>query len=252
VLAAASVGLFSLMALALLHDLHPEVPAEAIPTMFAGVIAGGLASAAGFATTLLAVVRPFDPAQLRLRPGRETRLTLAMVVVGTLTLGQALDSAVVLLGLEERGTPALIRRALEGAAGARLVAAVIVVGVLVGLVEEAFFRGYMQTGLRARWPPWAAVLVTSAAFALLHVDWVALDVLHAGLVLALGLWLGFATERSDSALPAVAAHVINNSVYTLQSALDVTVEGVGANLALGAACAVVFAGCAAGVARGPR
>lgn len=202
--------------------------------------------------TLLVVVRPLDPALLRLRPGRETGSTLALVILGTLTLSQALDSAVALLGLDALGTPALIRRALAGAAGAQLFAAVVVLGVLVGIAEETFFRGYMQSALRARWPPWAAVLGTSMAFALLHIDWISLEVLHASLVLALGLWLGFATERLDGALPAVAAHVVNNSVFTLQAAFGLTVEGVGPNLWLGAVCAIVFGGCAAGVARVPR
>jgi membrane protease YdiL (CAAX protease family) len=166
-----------------------------LPATLPGLMAGGLASAAAFVVTLLVVVRPFDPARLRLRPGRETSLTLALVIVGTLALGQALDSTVTLLGLGELATPALIRRALTGAAGAPLFAAVVVLGVMVGIAEEAFFRGYMQSALRARWPPWAAVLATSMAFALLHLDWVRLEAVHASLVLALGLWLGFATER---------------------------------------------------------
>jgi uncharacterized protein len=216
------------------------------------LIAGGLASAAAFVVTLLVVVRPFDPARLRLRPGRETRLTLGLVIVGTLALGQALDSTVTLLGLGELATPALIRRALTGAAGAPLFAAVVVFGFMVGIAEEAFFRGYMQSSLGARWPSWAAVVATSMAFALLHLDWVRLEAVYASLVLALGLWLGFATERTDSVLPAAAAHVINNIVFTLQAALGITVEGVGPNLGLGAACTVMFAGCAAGVARVPR
>lgn len=239
------------MALLILHDPEATVPGEEIPTTTAGLIAGGLASASGFAVTLLVVVRPLDPAPLRLRPGRETGVTLALVIAGTLTLGQALDSAVTLLGLDALGAPALIRRALAGAAGGQLFAAVVVLGVLVGIAEEAFFRGYMQSALRARWPPWAAVLATSMAFALLHIDWVSLEALHATLVLALGLWMGFATERLDSALPAVAAHVINNIVFTLQAAFGLTVEGVGLNLWLGTACVVAFAACAAGVARVP-
>jgi membrane protease YdiL (CAAX protease family) len=228
------------------------VAGEEIPATLAGLIAGGLASASGFAVTLLTVVRPLDPASIRLRPGRETRLTLAMVVVGTLTLSQALDSALTLLGLDALGTPALIRRVLAGAAGPQLFMAVVVLGILVGIAEEAFFRGYMQSALRARWPPWAAVLGTSLAFALLHVDWVSLEIVHASLVLALGLWLGFVTERLDSALPAVAAHVVNNIVFTLEAASGFTVKGIGPNLWLGVACVLVFAGCVAAVARVPR
>jgi membrane protease YdiL (CAAX protease family) len=251
-LATAAIVLFSLLALLVLHEHEPGVPGEDIPATLPGLIAGGLASASGFAVTMLVVVRPLDLALIRLRPGRETGLTLALVILGTLTLSQALDSALTLLGRDALGTPALIRGVLADAAGAQLFAAVVVLGVLVGIAEEAFFRGYMQSALRARWPPWAAVLGTSMAFALLHVDWIGLEAVHAALVLALGLWLGFATERLDGALPAVAAHVVNNIVFTLQAATGLTVKGPGPNLWLGLACLLVFAGCLAVVARVPR
>jgi membrane protease YdiL (CAAX protease family) len=251
VLATAAIVLFSLLALLALHEHELGVAGEEIPATLSGLIAGGLASASGFAVTLLAVVRPLDPALIRFRPGRETRLTLATVIVGTLTLSQALDSVLALLGLDAMGTPALIRQVLAGAAGPQLFVAVIVLGILVGTAEEAFFRGYMQTALRARWPPWGAVVGTSLAFALLHVDWVSLEIVHASLVLTLGLWLGFATERLDSALPAVAAHVLNNIVFTLEAASGFAVKGTGPNLLVGVACALVFAGCVVGLARVP-
>jgi hypothetical protein len=49
----------------------------------------------------------------------------------------------------------------------------------------------------------------------------------------------------------VAAHVVNNIVFTLQAASGLTVKGLGPNLWLGVACALVFAGCVVVVARVP-
>jgi len=206
-----------------------------------------MASSAALIVTLLIVARPLAAAPLRLVPGRETADQLAAMVVGTLALGQALDSATLLAGLANRGAMAVIRRAIEGAAGPDLFAAVVVIGVLAGSAEEVFFRGYMQTRLRERWPAATAVVVTSVAFGLLHLEWI-----HAALALGLGLWLGFVTERAGSALPAVTAHVINNTVFTLLTATVGTPQDRTLNMALLTGSAVIFFGCALWVWRGPR
>src|SRR5262245_61070698 len=141
---------------------------------------------------------------------------------------------------------AVIRRAIEGAAGPDLFAAVIVIGVLAGSAEEVFFRGYMQGRLRERFTPPTAIAVTSAAFALLHLEWI-----HVGLALALGLWLGFITEHAGSALPAVAAHVINNALFTLLTAALGPLEDRALNATLLTASLVVFLGCAVWIRRRP-
>jgi membrane protease YdiL (CAAX protease family) len=161
------------------------------------------------------------------------------MIVGTLALGQILDSATMLAGLANKGAMAVIRRAIEGAAGPELFAAVVIIGVLAGSAEEVFFRGYMQTRLRERWPPAVAVVVTSVAFGLLHLEW-----LHAAMALALGLWLGFVTERAGSALPAIAAHVVNNVVFTVLTATVGTLQDRTLNMALLTGSAVIFFGCA--------
>jgi hypothetical protein len=143
-----------------------------------------------------------------------------------------------LAGLGQHGSMAAIRRALLGATGSDLFVAVIVIGVLAGGAEEVFFRGWMQTRLREHWPAARAVVVTSVAFGLMHLEW-----LHAALAVALSLWLGFVTEQTGSALPAVAAHVINNAVFTLLTASAGTVTGFEPNALLLLASAAVFLGC---------
>lgn len=238
-LAAFSIVSFSLVAMIMVKAALPDMSEREIFDGLPGLLAGGMASSLALLVTVLVVARPVDPARLRLMPGRETGDQLAAMILGTLALGQALDSATILAGQANRGALAVIRRALEGAAGPELFAAVVIIGVLAGSAEEVFFRGYMQTRLRERWPPALAVVVTSVAFGLLHLEW-----LHAGLALALGLWLGFITERAGSALPAIAAHVVNNVVFTVLTATFGTFQGRALNMALLTGSAVIFFGCA--------
>src|SRR5205085_7760395 len=135
----------------------------------------------------------------------ERGVDLAAAIVGMLALGQGVDSVAMLAGLAQRGTMPAIRRALMGAEGGELFAAVVVLGLLAGAAEELFFRAYMQTRLRRAWRPGPAILVTSAAFALLHMEWI-----HAAMAFVLGLYLGALTERAGSALPALACPVVNH------------------------------------------
>ena len=83
-----------------------------------------------------------------------------------------------------------------------------------------------------------AVAATSACFGLMHIEW-----LHALLAFLLALYLGFITELSGSALPAVVAHVVNNTLFTLLTALGGTVSAFAPNVALLVAGVVVFVGC---------
>jgi membrane protease YdiL (CAAX protease family) len=230
---------FSLVAALLLRAAFPELPEREVFDGLPGILASAIASAAALVVTLLIVARPVDPVRLRLMPGRETGAQLGAMIVGTLALGQALDSVTVLTGLANRGAMAVIRRAIESATGPDLFAAVVVIGVLAGSAEEMFFRGYMQGRLRERFTPAVAVVITSVAFALLHLEWI-----HAGMALVLGLWLGFVTEQAGSALPAVAAHVINNALFTLLTALIGNIDDRALNMMFLAASSVIFLGCA--------
>jgi membrane protease YdiL (CAAX protease family) len=239
---AAFVGIVAaaLVAALVVHDLYPDLSPQVVLQGLPGLVAGGLASSSVLALTVLVVTRPFQPAALRLLPGRERGVDLAAMLAGTLALGQMLDSASMLAGVGQRGSMALIRRALEGAAGPELFNAVIVIGVMASAAEELFFRGYMQTRLRGHWPAWAAVAATSAAFALLHLEW-----LHVLLALVLGLYFGALTEMTGSALPAVACHVVNNVVFIILTALGGSVEGFRPNVVLLSVSVPVFVACLA-------
>src|SRR5712691_6944870 len=244
VLAFVAIIAFTIVAAVALRALYPDLAEAELFSGLHGLLAGGVASSVALGFTVLSVSRPLDLARLRLHPGRETGRDLVAIVVGTLALGQALDSLTMVAGLGQRGSMAVIREALQGVGGPDLFAAVLVIGIMAGAAEEVFFRGYMQTRLREAWPPAPAIATTALAFALLHLEW-----LHAVLALMLGLWLGFVTERMGSALPAVTAHVINNTVFTVLTATLGSVTAFGPNVALAVGSAAIFAVCVAFLAR---
>ena len=234
-----TVILASLAALGALRAAYPDLPDTELLAGVTGLLAGGLASSTALVLTVALVSQPFEPAAMRLVPGRESGVDLAAAVVGMLALGQTLDSVTMLVGAGRQGTMSAVRRALTGVEGGELFAAVVVLGVMAGGAEELFFRGYMQTRLRVAWRPGPAILATSAAFALLHMEWI-----HAAMALVLGLYLGALTERAGSALPAIVCHVVNNSVFTVATALTGTVDDRRVNALLLGASAVVFVACA--------
>jgi membrane protease YdiL (CAAX protease family) len=244
--AVAGIVATTILAIELLRSAYPDVPDAALVRSLPGLLVGALAASSGLLLTLLLVVRPLDAARLRLRPGWETGPTLAVMILGVLALSQALDSVTRLTGLTEHGSLGLLRKVLERAGGIDLFAAVVVLGVVAGGAEEIFFRGYMQWRLREHWSARAAILATSVCFALLHGDVAAT---HAVAALALGLYLGFVAEISGSTLPAIVCHVVNNVVYTLQTALGLVLVGRDANVAGVAIGAALFVACVLWVRR---
>lgn len=237
--AAAVAGIFAVSGLAIvaLVSAYPDVPEQTLLRSLPALLAGSVAASTALLLTIVLVVRPLEPGALRLQPGWESGRALGMMVIGILALGQALDSLTTLVGLGDRSAIATIRSVLQQAAGADLFGAVIVIGVLAGTAEEIFFRGYMQTRLRQRWSAPVAIAATSLCFSVLHID---PSGLHVALAFALSLYLGFVTELTGSALPAIVCHVVNNIVYTLQTALGGTVSDTRTNVVLAAVGGALF------------
>jgi membrane protease YdiL (CAAX protease family) len=237
--AAAVAGIFAVSGVAIvaLVSAYPDVPEQTLLRSLPALLAGSVAASTALLLTIVLVVRPLEPATLRLQPGWESGRALGMMVIGILALGQSLDSVTTLAGLGDRTAMATIRSVLQQAAGADLFGAVIVIGVLAGTAEEIFFRGYMQTRLRQRWSAPVAIPVTSVCFSVLHVD---PSGIHVVLAFALSLYLGFVAELTGSVLPAIVCHVVNNIVYTLQTALGGTVTDTRTNVVLAAVGAALF------------
>lgn len=102
----------------------------------------------------------------------------------------------------------LMRMWSEGSRGASA-AWVLCIALVPGIVEECFFRGFVQRTLLRAWRPAQAIAVTSVLFGLAHVE--APAVVFAALI---GAWLGIVAWRTGSVALSIAMHVLLNGAWT--------------------------------------
>ncbi len=98
----------------------------------------------------------------------------------------------------------------EGVLGVGLL--ILFVGLMPGLSEELFFRGYVRVGLGRRFGLFITIFLPAVIFAAIHGD-----LMHATVVLPLGLWFGGLALWSRSVIPAIIAHAINNLFSVLNA-----------------------------------
>ena len=81
-------------------------------------------------------------------------------------------------------------------------------GLAASFIEEAFYRGFLQTLWVRKWGPWVAIPLTSLLFALSHLfvapSWLRVATFFPGLV------MGLLRHRNGSILPAVVYHAVCN------------------------------------------
>lgn len=96
------------------------------------------------------------------------------------------------------------------AASPGLVGGVVAIGAIVTapLGEELLFRGVVYGRLVIAHGTLLAVLASSAAFGLFH-----MDPAHGLMAALVGLWLGLVRASGASVWPAVAGHALNNAVW---------------------------------------
>jgi sodium transport system permease protein len=85
--------------------------------------------------------------------------------------------------------------------------AVLSLVVLPAVCEELAFRGFILTGLRRRYRPWAAIGLSSFLFALYH-----MNVFQLLPTFLLGVVLALLTVRSGSVVPAMVLHLLHNGL----------------------------------------
>jgi len=184
-------------------------------------------------------VMAFSAAKLSPQPLGE-RLTLTRgpfaiwhwMVLAMATPAVGFITSIILSQLtRDRGTNMeTMQQVFRAHTGAFFYVIVAMVGILPGICEELFFRGYVQTRLLARFPPLVAIGATSLLFSIAH-----LDPLHAVAVFPLGVWLGIIAWQSRSIWPSVIGHTINNSaavVLTQFAGNPKTPPSVGATIVL--------------------
>jgi len=89
--------------------------------------------------------------------------------------------------------------------------ALVIIGAAVA--EELFFRGFVFAGLRQSMPLWAAALVSSTLWALLHLSSGDLGVV--AILFAFGVVLCWLYERSGTLWAPLLAHGLNNTIAAL-------------------------------------
>jgi membrane protease YdiL (CAAX protease family) len=187
-----------------LEDLAASPPGLAVAAL---ISATGLGAAA-----LVGAALSPEPwrRRLRLTTAGITAGRIALVVIGVLAVSQALDSGVALLGLSRYGALDLIDRVLARASWPWLAVLTLAVALGPGVAEEMFFRGFMQTRLAQRFGPAIAIGATAACFGLIH-----FDLVHTPVAALLGVFLGWAAERTGTIVPGMVAHVANNLIAVL-------------------------------------
>jgi hypothetical protein len=233
----ASVAAALLLAGALLAASTCALAARAAPV--GGVVGLALAQAGvelllGFAALAGAALAP-EGLHGRLGLGR-SRLPAALVALlcaGILGLSHAIDSTLELSGLRRGSVLADLDAQLAGASGGTLALSLLGLAVAPGLAEELLCRGLLlRTFLRRIGPP-AAIALSAAVFALLH-----LDLAQSAGAFLLGLYLGAVAWLGASVRPAIACHLLNNAVAVGSSAQGLVPDPSGGGAVLGAALAL--------------
>jgi membrane protease YdiL (CAAX protease family) len=110
--------------------------------------------------------------------------------------------------LERFKAPPEVIHALEDLIRARnfpeMLYAILVAAVGASVSEEFVFRGILQNSLSSRVSAWAALIITTTVFALLHTLW------RFPGAFMLGLFLGFLYMRTGSLIPGLVSHVVIN------------------------------------------
>lgn len=230
------------------HGDASRVAAEA--TRFALSVQGLMGAALVGAMVLLAVAWATARlmgggvrARLRLGPSRGSPQGILAAAIGTAGLSLACGSAAQLVHVGEGNVMHVLAESLQHATPLTCASAIACIGLVPALGEESFFRGLMQTRLSERWPRWAAIVTTAAAFGLLH-----MDPIQGTLAFTVGLYLGWIAERFQGIRPSIVAHATNNVLFVTLACFG---SADAASPSRGTAVAVLSVGlaaCAASIA----
>jgi membrane protease YdiL (CAAX protease family) len=86
------------------------------------------------------------------------------------------------------------------------------IGIVPAVCEEIMYRGYVQRAFEKSWGVVAAILVSGAVFGAYH-----LQISNIIPLSALGIMLAYLTYISDSLIPAMIAHFVNNGGQVIAS-----------------------------------
>ena len=181
----------------------------ASPIMFTALI---IAAEVGFLIVALAVARRSALTrveQFGLYPSHIRWYAHAPLVLGAILM--AIIGQLLAAPLAERLPVFLnVEQLRESMTPGQMVAFLLAIAIAPGIVEELFFRGYVQRRLLRRLRPLSAILLSSVLFAIAH-----LDPTHVIFAFPIGLWLGFIAWRTGSIWPGAVCHALLNGLWNL-------------------------------------
>ncbi|MBI3709228.1 MAG: CPBP family intramembrane metalloprotease [Proteobacteria bacterium] len=197
------------------------------PTEISGIVTslaedGELLSLSTFATTL--VTAAAVTAIIKLRRGSDLKDYLGLVLPGRRQLWQWVAAIIAFNALSDLLSiavgkplvPEFLLNAYSSSESTWAFWAAVVIAAPLG--EELLFRGFLLRGLSAsRLGAYGAVVATSVAFALMHVQY---DFYGIATVIVLGLFLGMARIKTGSIFLAMIMHALANLEATAEAALS--------------------------------
>jgi uncharacterized protein len=153
---------------------------------------------------------------LALVPPRRREIVFALVCMAALLI--AFDLVTWAFGRDV--VPSFMRTAYTTArASGALLLFFLAVIIVAPITEEIAFRGFLFRGLSASWLGVAGTLVvTSAAWAAMHIQY---DAIQVGQIFLIGLLLGWLRWASGSTLLCIGLHMLANLVACIQAAIKV-------------------------------
>ena len=130
-------------------------------------------------------------------------LLIPVILLCSLGFTTLYEMAVESIGLEWM-TPESLPHEMLGD-GVFRVMTIVLVGVLIPVVEEIFFRGFLFAGLAARFGVLTGLIVSSAVFAVAHAD---VKVMMP--IFVTGLLFGWAYHRTKTLWVPITAHACQN------------------------------------------
>lgn len=169
----------------------------------AALVAAEVAAALVVATAALWISRaPWRDALQLHRPARRYWLAASLIGVSMWLINVRLTLALaerVALPLEN---PAMNAIALDPP----WLTSLLAVGLVPAICEELWFRGFWLRSLAQRWPQPLAIVAISVAFSAFHLSWA-----QSVSTFLLSIVLARLTLRSNSIVPAMLAHLLNNA-----------------------------------------
>ena len=100
---------------------------------------------------------------------------------------------------------------------------ILAASIIVPIMEEIVFRGFMFSRLGKAMPTWIAVAITSIAFGLVHGQ-----MIWALLAALTGVVFNIVRIKTDSIIPTIVMHMVNNSLATLipESASEIPIPTI--------------------------